>query len=197
MVDCFYAIDLFVGLSLPVYIHLRRGSRSDGAAIVPLFWLGVAIGLTWELPIFLSALLATDPILGFVRPPPLHPIVFMVAHSFWDGGIFLAGLGVVQALCARPVWTGFRWTELGVFVLWGQGTAFAVEIASVLNEGWVYSDAHAWNPVLFRVSAHPVTLLPQLIWLAAPAAYYFCMLAMARGAHRSTSGKLRAKNDAD
>lgn len=175
-----------MGFSLPAYLHLRH--RSDGSGVIRLFWLGVAIGLTWEIPIFLSALFAADPIVGFLREPPLHPFVFMVAHSFWDGGIFLAGLGLVRALCPHPVLAAFRWRELAVLIAWGQASELAVEITSVLNQGWVYSDVHAWNPVLFHVVGHPITLVPQLIWLAAPIAYYLAASRLARRGVRASVG---------
>ena len=178
----FFTIDLLVGFSLPVYIHLRHRSGSDGAGVIRLFWLGVAIGLTWEIPIFLSAVFAANPVVGFLREPPLHPFVFMVAHAFWDGGLFLAGLALVRALCRHPVLTSFRWPELAVLILWGQASELAVEIVSVLNQGWVYDGGQAWNPVLFQVAGHPITAVPQLIWLAAPVAYYFCALSLVRHA---------------
>lgn len=172
----FFTMDLLVGFSLPAYVHLRNRARGDAARVIQLFWLGVAIGLTWEIPIFLSAILATDPIIGFLREPPLHPIVFMVAHAFWDGGLFLLGLALVRALCAHPVLAGFRWSELAVFILWGQVSALAVEVISVLNQGWFYHGGRPWNPVLFHVAGHPITLVPQLIWLAAPVVYYLAAL---------------------
>ena len=181
-----------MGFSLPVYIHLGHRSRPDRAVVIRLFWLGVGIGLTWEVPIFVSALVATDPIVGFLREPPLHPILFLVAHCFWDGGLFLAGLALVGALCAKPALRGFRWQELAVLVLWGQASELAVEVASVLNQGWVYSGAHAWNPVLFHAAGQPITLIPQLIWLAAPIAYYPCALRIIRQAR----DQLPARNSA-
>lgn len=104
----------------------------------------------------------------------------MFAHAFWDGGIFLAGLALVQATCAHPVLVAFRWQELAVLVLWGQLSELGVEVVSVLNQGWVYSEVHAWNPVLFYVSGQPITSVPQLIWLAAPVAYYLCALRLVR-----------------
>jgi hypothetical protein len=183
----FFVIDLLVGLSLPAYIHLHNRSRADRVAVIRLFWLGVAVGLTWEVPIFLSAVFASNPIVEFVREPPLHPLCFMVAHAFWDGGLFLAGLALVQALCAQPVLARFRWQELAVLVVWGQSSELAVEVVSVLNQGWVYSSAHAWNPVLFHVAGNPMTLLPQLIWLAAPVVYYPCALRLVRHPGRPTS----------
>jgi len=184
----FYTLDLVVGFALPAFVHLSNRSRPGGTAVIRLFWLGVAIGFTWEIPIFLSALLATDPIVGFLREPPLHPIIFMVAHAFWDGGLFLAGVALVQALCVRPVFATFRWQELAVLVLWGQLSELAVEVVSVLNQGWVYSGQHSWNPVLFHVAGHPITVIPQLIWLAAPVAYYLSVLRLAREAPAAQHG---------
>jgi hypothetical protein len=169
-------------------VHLSNRSRPEGTAIIRLFWLGVGIGLTWEIPIFLSALFASEPILGFLREPPLHPFIFMAAHAFWDGGLFLAGIALVQALCAHPVLRSFRWQELAVLILWGQLSALAVEVVSVLNQGWVYSGEHVWNPVIFYVAGHPITTIPQLIWLAAPVAYYACVLRLARHASAAQQG---------
>jgi len=201
----FYAIDLFVGFSLPVYLHLRHHpahrigpprrprSRPDTTAVVRLFWLGVVIGLTWEVPIFISASFATNPIIDFVREPPLHPLVFMIAHAFWDGGLFLAGLALVQALSARPVLSAFRWRELVVLTLWGQTSALAVEVVSVVNDAWVYDGDRPWNPVLFSVSGHPITALPQIVWLVAPVAYYLAASLLVRrwrAAHRRDDASL-------
>jgi hypothetical protein len=150
--------------------------------VLQLFWLGVVIGFTWEVPLFVSMIIASDPIVGFLREPPLHPIVFMLAHAFWDGGLLLLGLALVRALCAHPVLASFRWPEIAVFLLWGQVSALGVEVTSVLNQGWVYHGGHPWNPVLFHVAGHPITVVPQLIWLAAPVAYYLCALRITRRA---------------
>lgn len=171
-----------MGFSLPVYVHLRHRSGPEAATVVRLFWLGVVIGLAWEVPLFVSAISAENPVVGFLREPPVHPVVFMVAHAFWDGGLFLLGLALVGAGCARPVLVRFRWAELAVLVVWGQASALAVEVVSVLNRGWFYHAGHAWNPVLFHVEGHPITLLPQLIWLAAPVAYYLSALRLTQRA---------------
>ncbi len=89
----------------------------------------------------------------------------------------------MRALCAPPVLAGFRWRELAILVVWGQLSALAVEVGSVLNQGWVYSGGYAWNPVLFHVDGHPITVVPQIIWLAAPVVYYLCALKFAQSAH--------------
>lgn len=176
----FFTIDLLVGFALPVVVHLRHRSGPDAARVVGLFWLGVVVGLAWEIPLFLSAVLADDPVVGFLREPPLHPFVFLLAHAFWDGGLFLVGLALVRSLRPEPVLAGFRWPELAILLLWGQASALAVEVGSVRNQGWFYPGGHAWNPVLFHVDGHPITLLPQLIWLAAPVAYYAAALRLVR-----------------
>lgn len=171
-----------MGFSLPAYVHLRHRSGPEAATVIRLFWLGVVIGLAWEAPLFVSAIFAENPVVGFLREPPVHPVVFMVAHAFWDGGLFLLGLALVGAGCARPVLVRFRWAELAVLVVWGQASALAVEVVSVLNRGWFYHAGHAWNPVLFHVEGHPITLLPQLIWLAAPVVYYLSALRLTQRA---------------
>lgn len=180
--EYFFTIDLVVAVSLPLFVHLSKRSDPAHGYVVRLFWLGVAVGLLWEVPIFLSASFATDPVIGFLREPPLHPIVFMFAHALWDGGLFLAGIALVRTVCGDPVLATFRWPELAVLTLWGQVSAIAVEVVSVLNQGWFYHAGHAWNPVLFHLGGHPLTIVPQLVWLAAPVVYYFAALRLLREA---------------
>jgi len=167
-----YIADLVVGFSLPLVVHLRHRGAGQDRIVRQLFWLGVAIGLTWEVPIFLSAILAASPVVVFLHPPPLHPLWFMVSHSFWDGGLFLAGVLILRAAFGAAALQRFRWAELGVFVLWGQASELLVEITSVSGGLWAYVGTCSWNPALFEWRGHPITLLPQLIWLAAPVAYY-------------------------
>jgi hypothetical protein len=167
-----YVADLMVGFSLPLVVHLRQRGAGQARIVRRLFWLGVAIGLAWEVPIFLSAILAASPVVVFLESPPLHPLWFMLSHSFWDGGLFLAGVLLLRAAFGATALQRFRWAELGVFVLWGQASELLVEITSVTGGLWAYVGTHPWNPVLFEWRGHPITLLPQLIWLAAPVVYY-------------------------
>lgn len=168
----FWWIDLAIALSVTTVVVVRSRATARGRFVGRLFWLGVAIGLTWEVPIFLSAIFANTPVLTFLRPPPLHPLVFMVAHALWDGGLFLAGAAIVFAVGPRPIFRSFRWGELAILTLWGQLSELAVEIGGSTNDAWVYVADKPWNPVLFYVGGHPITLVPQLIWLAAPLVFY-------------------------
>jgi len=177
---CFWWLDLAIALGVTAFAVLCRGARPWGPFVHRLFWLGVLVGLTWEVPIFLSAVFADRPVITLLSQPPIPPLGLIVAHSLWDGGLFLAGVALVWAACPRPVLAAFRWRELGVLLLWGQLSEFAVEIGGVTNDAWTYAGDIPWNPVLFHVAGHPITLMPQLIWFAAPIVYYLIALRVAR-----------------
>jgi hypothetical protein len=171
----FYSADLIIGFGLPVYILLRFRAAEKDPSIRRLFWLGVAVGLVWEVPIFLSACFGTLPVLVFLRKPPFHPLILLVSHSFWDGGLFLVGVALLRAVFGNAILQRIRLSALVVFLLWGQVSALLIEMASVTSGGWAYVIPHPWNVELFEIAGHPITLLPQLIWLVAPIAY--CVLA--------------------
>lgn len=176
----FYWIDMAVALGVTAFVVFGCRDTPQGRFLRRLFWLGVAVGLTWEIPIFLSGVYANAPVIRFLREPPFHPLVFMILHALWDGGLFLAGVACVWLLLPRPILQSFRWSELGVLLLWGQLSELAVEIGGVTNNAWVYAGDKAWNPVLFHVDGHPITLVPQLMWVAGPVVYYLLALRLVR-----------------
>jgi hypothetical protein len=172
----FWWLDLAVAISVTLVAGVACRFWSRGRSIHRLFWLGVAVGLTWEVPIFLSAVFAETPVIVLHSQPPVPPITLIVFHSLWDGGLFLGGVALVWALGPRPIFARFSVRELVVLLLWGQVSEFAVEIGGVTNDAWGYVGTHAWNPVLFHIQDHPITLVPQLIWFAAPIVYYLLAL---------------------
>ena len=184
----FWWIDLAIALGVTAFVVLGCRTGARGQFIRRLFWLGVAVGLTWEVPIFLSAVFADHPVITVLSPPPVPPLFLIVAHSLWDGGLFLAGVAIIWLVLPRPVLTTFSWRELAVFLLWGQLSEFAVEIGGVTNDAWTYSGDIAWNPVLFHVADHPITLVPQLIWFAAPIVFYLLAIRIARPTSEATRG---------
>jgi len=179
---CFWWLDLAIAVGVTAFAVLGRQRWASGPFVHRLFWLGVAVGLTWEVPIFLSAVFAEHPVITLLSAPPVPPLALIVAHSLWDGGLFLAGVALIWAACPRPVLVAFRWRELAVLLLWGQVSELAVEIGGVTNDAWTYAGDIAWNPVLFHVAGHPITLVPQLIWFAAPIVYYLIAIRIARPA---------------
>ncbi len=171
--SAYYGLDLVLGFGAPVVTYgLVRTGRVD-RVIWRLFWLGCLLGLLWEVPIFvLSAESTSLPLITWVRPPPVPYPVLLVSHTLWDGGLFLVGVWLVHRLCPSPVFARFSFRELAVLWIFGQVSALAVELSSVLNDGWVYLSCYAWNPPLFHVHGHPLTLLPQLVWAVAPVVFY-------------------------
>lgn len=189
----FYYLDLLIGYGLPVLVLLLA---REYAGVRSLFWLGVAVGLLWEIPIFvMSGGDVGVPLIIFVRPPPAHWAVFLVGHALWDGGLFLVGVGLLHLFCTPPVLGHFARRELVVLLVWGQVSALCVELTSIGNDGWVYLTSYAWNPVLFWVRGYGVTLLPQLIWLLAPIVYYLGALAVLRSARARATPRARAERD--
>lgn len=173
----YYWLDLLVGYAAPlIAFGLYRTGRIS-RFVWRLFWVGCALGLTWEIPMFvLSAADTGLPLLVWVRPLPAHYLVFMLSHTLWDGGLFLIGVWLVHRLCPAPTFRVFRWQELAVLLIYGQVSELLVELSSTYNHGWAFIDDYPWNPTLFRFNGLPITLLPQLVWLIAPIAFYLIAL---------------------
>ena len=172
----FFLIDFIIGGTTPIAVYfLYRTGRIDKFIWI-LFWLGFALGLTWEIPMSaLTTFSETNPVHFFIREIPVHFTVWIVMHSFWDGGLFLLGVLLVYKICGGPVFERFRISELAVLVLWGQVSELWVETTSILGEAWVYIP-RPWNPVIFKFMGHDVTLMVQIIWLVATIVFYFAAL---------------------
>jgi hypothetical protein len=173
----FYLIDLLVGYSMPVFVYGLYRVRVVTKVTWQLFWVGAAIGLLWEVPIFVLSAEATPyPIIEWINPLPYHYLIFMLCHTLWDGGLFLAGMLLVCLLSSPPRFERFSFRELFMFLCYGQVSALLVELASTFSDGWVYLHGYWWNPTLFLFNGHPITLLPQLVWFVAPVLFYLCAL---------------------
>lgn len=124
------------------------------------------------------------PVLEWVRPPPVHYLVLMVSHTLWDGGLFLIGVWLVQRLCRAPAFQKFSWREQAVLLIYGQVSELLVELSSTMNDGWVFITGYWWNPTIFWFNGHPITLMPQLVWLAAPVVFYLAALTLNASSNR-------------
>lgn len=173
----YYALDLLIGFGAPIALFALVRLGRLNPSLWRLFWMGSLIGLVWEAPIFiLSAESASLPIIRWLTPLPFHYAVFMLAHALWDGGLFLAGVGLCRLVCRSGWERRFEPRALGVMLIWGQAQELAVELSSTASGGWVYVTGYGWNPTLFHFRGEPITLLPQLVWLAAPVLFYAGML---------------------
>lgn len=174
--DMFYWNDLAIGFSAPLLVFVLFRMKKISGFSLRVFWLGAAIGLTWEIPMFVGSYETTAlATLTTIRPYPLHYLVFMISHTLWDGGLFLIGYWLVLLMCKAPQFAGFNFRELLVLLVYGQLQEFMVEMGATGNEAWTFI-VYWWNPVLFYWNGHPITLFPQLCWLYGPIAFYFLLL---------------------
>ena len=88
----FYVIDFAIGAAIPVTVMALYASKRLSEFTWKLFLTGTLIGLTWEIPLSTLDGLGIVDIFRFMTPPPAHFIVIIISHSFWDGGLFLAGV---------------------------------------------------------------------------------------------------------
>jgi hypothetical protein len=172
----FFALDIMIALSIPLFVfyHYRRGRFSR--AIWYMYWVGVAIGMIWEIGFYLVGPEFSDnPAYLMLTELPFPLIILPLIHTLWDGGLFLVGVWLIYLLLKPPHLTRFRWSELGVMVLWGQSSELAVELIAVGTKSWVYTKQW-WNPVLFKFTGLSITLVPQLVWLVAPIVFYVLVI---------------------
>ena len=174
--EAYYYLDLLIGISSPIVFYFLYKAGRIERFIWHFLWIGVAVGLTWEIPIFvLSGESTSMPIVTWVRPLIAHYLVFMISHSLWDGLLFLIGIRLVYSICGRDSFQNFRWFELSALFIWGQVSELLVELSSTLNDGWVFVE-YWWNPAIFQFNGHNITWLMQVIWAAASIIYYILLI---------------------
>ncbi len=170
--DSYYWIDFSIGTAIPLVVFALYRTGRIGRFIWYLFWVGAAVGLTWELPMsLLNEYSTTNPMVTFITPLPTHFSVIIITHSFWDGGLFLGGVWMVYKFCPEPRFDKFNIKELIVLLAWGQVSELAVELSSTYAGGWEFI-SYWWNPTLFMFNDKNITLFPQLIWFVAPIVFY-------------------------
>jgi len=155
-----------------------------------MYWIGFVLGCCWEFPLSIANELHICcgypyPASEFLIPTPIQGplVVFIIAitHSLWDGGLFLLCVFFVNLICKEPYFEKFSWKELVILLIVGQIQEFIVELTSISNDAWEFylglDGTGTWyNIPLFYIGGKAITLLPQLIWVAAPIAFYFIML---------------------
>lgn len=174
----YYALDLMIGFGSAVILFLCLKKRAVDRVLWNLYCLGAAIGLLWEIPIFvLSAGKSNMPLIVWKTQLPAPIGIFIVAHTLWDGLLFLLGVCLIFKINPDTRLDAFKWKELSAFIVWGEISALLVEVSSTLNNGWSYLE-YSWNPVLFKIKGQNITALPQIIWFFAPVFFYCIMTRM-------------------
>ncbi|MEM7741207.1 MAG: hypothetical protein AAF225_10445 [Pseudomonadota bacterium] len=175
---------LEISIILAVLILGIIGQFADrrwlGAPLGQLFWLGVVVGASWEVPLYFAGPdHVSDPLWTIGSPYPMHPLLLPITHSILDGALFVVGLAIVQAMTRLSMARGFSRRTLGLLMGYGLIQAASVEGAAlVADAGWQYEPSRV-NPQLFKVHGKPFTALPLVIWAVAPAFYYVIALRLA------------------
>jgi hypothetical protein len=168
-----------VGILIFIAVYYLYKSKRIAKYSWLLFWVGFILGLLWEVPLIIANEISPFPPARYIIPTPLpspySSIVIIITHSLWDGGLFLLGVWFIQLICKKPILEKFKVSELLVLIIYGQISTLIVELLSTSSNGWEYN-VYLWNPLLFIFNGHNITLLPQLIWLAAPIVFYFIAL---------------------
>jgi hypothetical protein len=126
-----------------------------------------------------------DPAYLQAVPYPLHPYLQPVAHSLWDGGLFLIGVAWLRRWRGVAAFSRFHFGELALFVLYGNLQEILVELIATSSGLWTFT-ASPHNPVLFPFGMGVITLGPQLVWTAATLLYYPACVRL----HRASPGRL-------
>jgi hypothetical protein len=168
-------LDLLIGFGTPV-----AGFILSRAKILPrrewyLLWLGIAIGLGFEIPFNLAG----DDFLRILVDWPLPRITVNICHSFWDGLFFMCGVGLCRGILPSDRFLSkFSFSAWAIQTAWGGAQAFIIEL---LNNGvlWRYA-VRPYNPAFLTIGEEQYTILVQLIWLVIPTLFYLGSLRLSR-----------------
>jgi hypothetical protein len=172
----FYWTDLAIALAIPLLFVLLYTTHRISRFNWLLYWAGCAVGALWEIPFyFIGPDFSSAPLYILKAPIPYPLFLLHFVHCFWDGGLFMTGVLLVNLVCKGEHFTRFRPLELLIMLVWGGLQELGVELASVGSSGWAFVPRW-WNPTMFAYQGSDITLVPQLIWLAAPVIFYFTAL---------------------
>ena len=164
-------LDLAIGCGSPVVGYILYRAKILPRRVWHLLWLGVAIGLCFEIPFNLAG----DRFLRILGEWPLPRVTVNICHSFWDGLLFLGGVGLCRLILGNNRFLSrFSWPALLIQTCWGAAQAFVIEL---LNNGvlWRYA-VLPWNPAFLTIGDEQYTVLIQLIWLLIPTIFYLASL---------------------
>ena len=167
--------DPIIALILLVGFTWAWLSRQISSKMYLLFWIGALLGICWELPLFLTGPeFSETPPYRLMAPFPIHPQLQWICHSIWDGGLFMAGLGLVRLILQGPHLQKFDGREQGILIVWGLISSIVLEIVGSFGI-WEYIPSW-WNPELFKLQSRSITALAPATWVVAPIIFYLISL---------------------
>ena len=161
-----------IGNSAPLLFIILLKTEKISTEFFNLYFLGVLVGLTWEIPF---ALAGKSFHLILIDWPIDFPLVRNITYSFIDGLIFIAGVLLAKAyLKNKHFLYKFNSTALLIMIIWGSFSEFLVDLNGN-GKLWLFLE-NWYNPVFITINDNGLTIIPQLIWFIAPIVYYLTVL---------------------
>ena len=161
-----------IGKSPPLLFIILLKTEKISREFFNLYFLGVLVGLTWEIPF---ALAGKSFHLILIDWPIDFPLVRNITYSFIDGLIFIVGVLLAKAyLKNKHFLYKFNSTALLIMIIWGSFSEFLVDLNGN-GKLWLFLE-NWYNPVFITINDNGLTIIPQLIWFIAPIVYYLTVL---------------------
>lgn len=155
-------------------------TKKISSATFSLYFIGILIGLTWELAhAFIPKFIEVNPCISKYMP---EKSVYPVIHALHDGFLFLMGyLLVLWVFGAKNINRYPFAVAMFLFTIF----VFQEVLVEALFNGryWLYR-THKYNPVLFKLTdGRVVNLTPVLEWVAASIVFISIMLVVHKKWH--------------
>mgnify|MGYP001328040777 FL=1 len=161
-----------IGNSAPFFFIIFYKAQKISSELFTLYFLGVLVGLTWEIPFSLAG---KSFHLILIDWPIDLPLVRNITYSFIDGLIFIVGILLAKVFLKNKNFLyKFNFKALSIMVIWGSVSEFLVDLNGN-GKLWLFID-NWYNPVFITINGNGLTIIPQLIWFLAPIVYYFVIL---------------------
>ena len=161
-----------IGNSAPFFFIIFYKAQKISSELFTLYFLGVLVGLTWEIPF---ALAGKSFHLILIDWPIDLPLVRNITYSFIDGLIFIVGILLAKFFLKNKNFLNeFDAKALSIMIIWGSVSEFLVDLNGN-GKLWLFID-NWYNPVFITINGNGLTIIPQLIWFIAPIVYYFVIL---------------------
>ena len=161
-----------IGNSAPLLFIILLKTEKISREFFNLYFLGVLVGLTWEIPF---ALAGKSFHLILIDWPIDLPLVRNITYSFIDGLIFIVGILLAKVFLKNKNFLyEFDAKALSIMIIWGSVSEFLVDLNGN-GKLWLFID-NWYNPVFITINGNGLTIIPQLIWFIAPIVYYLVIL---------------------
>ena len=153
-------------------IRDRYKKQKISVELLNLYFLGVFVGLSWEIPF---ALAGKSFHLILIDWPIDLPLVRNITYSFIDGLIFIVGVFLAKKfLKTNDFLYRFNSKALFIMIFWGSFSEFLVDLNGI-GKLWLFIE-NWYNPVFITINGNGLTIIPQLIWFVAPIVYYLSLI---------------------